>query len=285
MGKTVEELAAQAGRFRIRVDDEVDGRCILIDTARDGRVVGEDGGSPEDQTLTRDWSWVVDELNAVEDERARLDAAVAKFLDGESSLIEFEAAARPAAGPGAIELRSHCGIDVTPIPEFVRDAAEVADVEWRRYTNRAIDKRLRGADPTADDLQAALAKDIGRRIRAIHPRSPAPSLAGACCSAALDTAARALDELLADCRCGNISGKEARAAVLAVATVQVFPRDAWHEEDGPVLWWFFAVEEPPYAGTPLDDDFPDYVTHWTRIVVPDCPTDAVVDPFAEPESR
>ncbi len=24
--------------------------------------------------------------------------------------------------------------------------------------------------------------------------------------------------------------------------------------------------EPPYAGTPLADDFPDYVTHWTPMV-------------------
>jgi hypothetical protein len=45
-------------------------------------------------------------------------------------------------------------------------------------------------------------------------------------------------------------------------------RDAWHEEDGPVLWWKFPVVEPPYAGTPLDDDFPEYVTHWTRVQTP-----------------
>lgn len=42
------------------------------------------------------------------------------------------------------------------------------------------------------------------------------------------------------------------------------PRDDWHEDDGPVLWWKLPVSEPPYAGTPLDDDFPEYVTHWTR---------------------
>ena len=27
------------------------------------RFVGSDGGEPEDNTLNRDWSWVVDELN------------------------------------------------------------------------------------------------------------------------------------------------------------------------------------------------------------------------------
>ncbi len=32
------------------------------------RVVGCDGGEPEDQTLCRDWSWVVEELNAAYEE-------------------------------------------------------------------------------------------------------------------------------------------------------------------------------------------------------------------------
>ncbi len=44
--------------------------------------------------------------------------------------------------------------------------------------------------------------------------------------------------------------------------------DEWHEVDGAVLWWRFPINEPPYAGTPLDDSFPDYVTHWTRIPIP-----------------
>jgi len=46
------------------------------------------------------------------------------------------------------------------------------------------------------------------------------------------------------------------------------PREEWHEDDGDVLWWTMPISEPPYVGTPLDDGFPDYVTHWTRIVVP-----------------
>jgi hypothetical protein len=45
-------------------------------------------------------------------------------------------------------------------------------------------------------------------------------------------------------------------------------RASWHEEDGSVLWWTLPVSEAPYAGTPLDDDFPEYATHWTRIAVP-----------------
>lgn len=46
------------------------------------------------------------------------------------------------------------------------------------------------------------------------------------------------------------------------------PLDDWDEKHGPVLWWKFPVCEPPYVGTPLDDDFPEYVTHWTAINVP-----------------
>jgi hypothetical protein len=44
--------------------------------------------------------------------------------------------------------------------------------------------------------------------------------------------------------------------------------DDWHEDVGPVLWWKFPVTEPPYCGTPLSADFPDYVTSWTRIPEP-----------------
>ena len=41
------------------------------------------------------------------------------------------------------------------------------------------------------------------------------------------------------------------------------PLDEWHEDYGPVLWWRFPVEEPPFIGTPLDSDWPGYHTHWT----------------------
>lgn len=53
-----------------------------------------------------------------------------------------------------------------------------------------------------------------------------------------------------------------------------FPGDSaqllkdWNEDYGPVLWWQYPVEEPPYAGTPLDTYWPGYHTHWTPIVVP-----------------
>lgn len=61
----------------------------------------------------------------------------------------------------------------------------------------------------------------------------------------------------------------ATVEVAMTRTRQARERDEWGEEDGPVLWWRFPVTEPPYCGTPLDDDFPEYVTHWTTFEVPE----------------
>ncbi|QJD87885.1 hypothetical protein [Cohnella herbarum] len=44
--------------------------------------------------------------------------------------------------------------------------------------------------------------------------------------------------------------------------------DEWHEDYGDVLWWAFPIEEPPYVGSPLDNDWPGYHTHWTGITIP-----------------
>lgn len=41
------------------------------------------------------------------------------------------------------------------------------------------------------------------------------------------------------------------------------PRADWREDDGAVVWWWFLVDEPAWIGTPLDDDWPGYHTHWT----------------------
>jgi hypothetical protein len=69
----------------------------------------------------------------------------------------------------------------------------------------------------------------------------------------------------------------ARAAVLALfaaatrraeEAARAQPESEWHEDVGPVLWWAFPVQEPPYVGTPLDSDWPGYHTHWTPIAIP-----------------
>lgn len=45
------------------------------------------------------------------------------------------------------------------------------------------------------------------------------------------------------------------------------PLSEWHEDVGPVVWWWFARDTHPqeasWIGTPLDDDWPGYHTHWT----------------------
>lgn len=49
---------------------------------------------------------------------------------------------------------------------------------------------------------------------------------------------------------------------------ELVPIDSWHEDMGDCLWWALPIEEPPHCGSPLEIDFPDYVTHFTRLVEP-----------------
>ena len=49
------------------------------------------------------------------------------------------------------------------------------------------------------------------------------------------------------------------------------PLEEWHEDYGDVLWWKFPIEEPPYVGSPLDENWTAYHTHWTPIVIPQPP--------------
>ena len=49
------------------------------------------------------------------------------------------------------------------------------------------------------------------------------------------------------------------------------PLEEWHEDIGDVLWWRFPIDEPPYCGTPLDTNWPNYHTHWTFFEIPNCP--------------
>ena len=43
------------------------------------------------------------------------------------------------------------------------------------------------------------------------------------------------------------------------------PESEWHEDIGAVVWWFFpfTMKEPAWIGTPLDDGWPGYHTHFT----------------------
>ena len=55
------------------------------------------------------------------------------------------------------------------------------------------------------------------------------------------------------------------------AEQQPRPLEEWGEDYGDVLWWTFPIEEPPYVGSPLDENWPGYHTHWTPIIVPQPP--------------
>ena len=56
------------------------------------------------------------------------------------------------------------------------------------------------------------------------------------------------------------------------------PLHEWHEDYGPVLWWWLPISQPPHIGTPDDDDWGwddgDESTHWTPIIIPDEPVTA-----------
>lgn len=61
-----------------------------------------------------------------------------------------------------------------------------------------------------------------------------------------------------------------------IGTVAARPVSEWHEDDGPVLWWFFPIQEAPYVGTPLDETWAEHeldglYTHWTPIPIPPRP--------------
>lgn len=58
--------------------------------------------------------------------------------------------------------------------------------------------------------------------------------------------------------CANLAAPET-VSVMDVAR----PLSEYHEDQGPVVWWRFPVEEPSYIGCPNSSDWPGYHTHWT----------------------
>jgi hypothetical protein len=58
------------------------------------------------------------------------------------------------------------------------------------------------------------------------------------------------------------------------------PSSEWQEGLGPVLWWKFPVDEPPYCGTPLDAHWPARHAHWTPLIVPENATKYEATDFA-----
>ena len=88
-------------------------------------------------------------------------------------------------------------------------------------------------------------------------------------------AADVIDDHACCARGNSIADMRAALAAMirAIAKGSVArPIDEWHEDNGPALWWRFPIDEPPYSGSPLDDDWPGYHTHWTAIVCPSAPS-------------
>lgn len=123
--------------------------------------------------------------------------------------------------------------------------------------------------------------------------------------AAFDQLDRAIEQARADM---NSTVTIPATTAVAIADVRR-PRsiDDWGEDMGPQLWWKFPVDEEPYSGTPNDhgrtievavDDgvnrtartfdvapFPDYLTHFTPIIVPIRPFAASAPLTPPPGSR
>lgn len=49
------------------------------------------------------------------------------------------------------------------------------------------------------------------------------------------------------------------------AVIELRPRDEWHEDFGFALWYDLPIDEAPYVGSPLCDDWPGYHTHWCKL--------------------
>lgn len=113
-------------------------------------------------------------------------------------------------------------------------------------------------DEIIDDVLALLNQTKSERDKAIRDLSDYKSKRGENLGEMLDARAEA-DRL-------RLELEAAREAYRNLRTPRSI--DEWDEDYGDVLWWDFPLSEPPYYGTPLDSDWPDYHTHWTRIVDP-----------------
>lgn len=70
--------------------DAFDGLVFETDGMRPVRFLGAEGGEPEDQTLSRDWAWVVDELNRAYE--SAIDACIEVVQEGDRATGEISAA-------------------------------------------------------------------------------------------------------------------------------------------------------------------------------------------------
>ncbi|QHZ52180.1 hypothetical protein [Paenibacillus larvae] len=72
----------------------------------------------------------------------------------------------------------------------------------------------------------------------------------------------------------SVNNVEALRQASALLNPKPIPYKEWHEGHGDVLWWVFPIVEPPYSGSPIDEDWPGYHTHWTPFICPEEPKEA-----------
>jgi hypothetical protein len=176
-------------------------------------------------------------------------------------------AARTDAGDGGAVRQ---GQGVTMLTDDERKTIEAAA---RALADEADNKRRTIHAAVFGHGRPDALDDLATKLRAIaSPRTAPPPTSDA--STAIERAATWIE-------LGELGGTP--DAVALVATLRDFvrtprvatvarPIDEWHEDHGDMLWWRFPVNEPPYSGSPLDDDWPGYHTHWTPIVCPDAPS-------------
>lgn len=179
---------------RFRVDYLGEMRWGVIDTAN-GRLVGIDGGEPEDQLLCRDWKWVPEELNrlaatlAARDERIReLEAEAERVTSDRNRLLAVaieslrqtkEADARIATMERELAEartdchdRNHVGLREVLCGARLPDASLGQDAALAAHLLGAMEAELAEARQREEDANDLILRQ-GRELDAMRPKAEA----------------------------------------------------------------------------------------------------------------
>ncbi|ULQ47448.1 hypothetical protein JN531_003990 [Flagellatimonas centrodinii] len=92
---------------------------------------------------------------------------------------------------------------------------------------------------------------------------------------------RFADEMALRSQCGAMTAHIAKLQAALDEAQKVRTLGDYHEDYGPVVWWTKPCNEPAWIGTPLDDTWPGYHTHWTKH--PAVPDELQIDNVVEDE--
>jgi len=153
-------------------------------------------------------------------------------------------------------------------PDF-SDAYEGAREDLAIWKRRALEAEnlLRIERETSCRLVAELNATNGPT----HKGEPAPQASEAelkeAAAIARSFGAPDMADALDPAKRTGLDGEAVRDAALTPLLARALAE--WHEDDGPVTWWAWCghewAGEAPWCGTPLDQDWPGYHTHWTPI--------------------